>query len=84
MAYRLIGKDFTPPDVAGESHGPSEICRRHPYRRHGVREAVAEPDAACASVRNIDASEALAMDGVVGILTADDLPEIKVTERSPF
>ena len=76
MAYKLIGKDFTPPDVAAKVTGRAKYAED--FRADGMvfAKLLLSP-MPHARVRNIDASEALAMDGVFGILTADDLPEIK-------
>ena len=73
MAYTLLGQNFTPPDVEPKVTGRAKhaedirvegmvFCRLLPSPiPHG-------------RVTNIDASEALAMEGVVGVLTADEVP----------
>ena len=74
MAYQLIGKNFTPPDVRAQGDRQGEICGGLPRRQHGVRQAAASP-IPHAKIVNIDTSEALKMPGVLGILTADDVPK---------
>ena len=74
MAYRLLGKDnSSPPDVAAKVTGRAKYAED--MRLNGmVFCKVYESPMPHAKVRNIDASEALAMEGVVGILTADEVP----------
>jgi xanthine dehydrogenase molybdenum-binding subunit len=72
MAYMHIGKDFVPQDVAGKVTG--RIKYAEDYSRDGMVYArLLTSPVPHGRVVNIDASEALAMDGVVGILTADDV-----------
>ena len=47
MAYKLIGKNFTPHDVVAKVTGTGEIRRGFPRRGHGVLQAADQPDAAC-------------------------------------
>jgi xanthine dehydrogenase molybdenum-binding subunit len=71
----LIGFDFTPPDVAGKVTG--EIKYAEDYKAEGMVFArLLTSPLPSGRVVNIDASEALRMDGVVGIFTADDLPPV--------
>ncbi len=71
-----IGKDFTPPDVAGKVTG--EIKYAEDHRREGMLFArILTSPMPSGRVVSIDASEALRMDGVVGIITADDLPPVQ-------
>ena len=68
-----IGFDFVPPDVPGKVTG--EIKYAEDYRREGMVFArLLTSPLPSGRVVNIDASAALRMDGVIGILTADDLP----------
>jgi len=68
-----IGRDFVPPDVPGKVTG--EIKYAEDYKAEGMVFArLLTSPLPSGRVVNIDASEALRMDGVVGILTADDLP----------
>ena len=71
----LIGKDFTPPDVAAKVTGRAKYAED--FRADGMLfcRLITSP-MPHARVRGIDASEALAMEGVVAILTAADVPEI--------
>jgi len=72
MAYMHIGKDFVPPDVAGKVTG--RIKYAEDYTREGMVYArLLTSPIPHARVVNIDASEALAMEGVHGILTADEV-----------
>ena len=70
-----IGFDFTPPDIAGKVTG--EIKYAEDYKREGMVFArLLTSPLPSGRVVSIDASEALRMDGVVGIFTADDLPPV--------
>ncbi len=70
-----IGHDFTPPCVPGKVTG--EIKYAEDYKREGMVFArILTSPLPAGRVVNIDASEALRMDGVVGIITADDLPPV--------
>ena len=73
MAYNLIGKDFTPPDIYGKVTGKAKYAED--YRVDGmVFCKVYGSPLPHGRVLSIDASEALAMDGVVGVMTPDDVP----------
>jgi xanthine dehydrogenase molybdenum-binding subunit len=80
MAYNLIGKDFVPPDVVAKVTGRAKYAED--FRAEGMLfcKLLTSP-MPHARVRNIDASEALAMDGVVDILTADDVPSMPPPEN---
>ena len=70
-----IGFDFVPPDVPGKVTG--EIKYAEDYRREGMVFArLLTSPLPAGRVASIDASEALRMDGVVGIFTAADLPPV--------
>jgi CO/xanthine dehydrogenase Mo-binding subunit len=73
MSYSLIGKDFTPPDVRGKVTGAAKYAED--FRAEGMVfcKLLLSP-MPHAQVRSIDAAEALAMPGVLGILTAEDVP----------
>jgi xanthine dehydrogenase molybdenum-binding subunit len=72
MAYKHIGKDFVPPDVPGKVTG--RIKYAEDYARDGMAYVrLLTSPIPHARVVDIDASEALSMDGVFGILTADDV-----------
>jgi len=67
-----IGKDFVPPDVHGKVTG--RIKYAEDYTREGMVYArLLTSPIPHARVLDIDASEALAMEGVFGILTAEDV-----------
>jgi CO/xanthine dehydrogenase Mo-binding subunit len=72
MAYDLIGKNFTPPDVRAKVTG--EATYSEDFRAEGMLfcKLLTSP-MPHARVVGIDASEALAMPGVAGILTADEV-----------
>ena len=70
-----IGFDFTPPDVPGKVTG--EIKYAEDYKREGMVFArLLTSPLPSGRVVGIDATEALRMDGVLGIFTADDLPPV--------
>ena len=70
-----IGRDFVPPDVPGKVTG--EIKYAEDYKAEGMVFArLLTSPLPSGRVVNIDASEALRMDGVVGVFTADDLPPV--------
>ena len=71
----LIGRDFTPPDLHAKVTGRAKYAED--FRADGMLfcRLLTSP-MPHARVRNIDASEALAIEGVVAILTADELPDV--------
>ena len=70
----LLGYDFTPPDVYGKVTGRARYAED--FRRDGMVfcRLLLSP-MPHARVRSVDASAALAMPGVVGILLPEDVPE---------
>ncbi len=66
MAYKLIGKDFTPHDVIAKVTGQAKYAED--FRAEGMVfcRLLLSP-MPHARVRNIDASEALKMEGVFGV-----------------
>lgn len=72
MSYLHIGKNFTPPDIHGKVTGKAKYAEDYTVDGMVYARLLTSP-MPHARVRNIDASEALAMDGVIGILTADDV-----------
>jgi CO/xanthine dehydrogenase Mo-binding subunit len=73
MAYDLLGKDFVPPDVQAKVTGKAKYSED--FRVDGmVFLKILTSPMPHARVTNIDASAALAMPGVHGVLTADDVP----------
>ncbi len=75
MAEKLVGQDIAPPDLYAKITGRAKYAED--FRVDGMLFAklLVSPMPHC-RVRRIDASAALAMDGVVGILTADDIPAV--------
>lgn len=75
MAFKHIGKNFTPPDVRAKVTGKAKYSED--FRAEGMLfvKLLLSP-MPHAIVRNLDASEALKMDGVIDVLTADDVPNI--------
>ena len=71
--YKLIGEDFVPPDIHAKVTGSSTYAED--FRAEGMAyvKMLLSP-MPHARVTNIDASEALALEGVYGIMTADDVP----------
>jgi xanthine dehydrogenase molybdenum-binding subunit len=74
MAYNLLGKNFIPHDVHGKVTGQAKYAED--FRAEGMVfcRLLLSP-MPHARVRNIDTSRALAMDGVLGVLTAEDVPQ---------
>src|SRR5215831_9385491 len=72
MSYKLLGKNFTPHDVLAKVTGQAKYAED--FRVDGMVfcRLLLSP-MPHARVRSIDASEALKIPGVVGILTADDI-----------
>jgi len=71
MAWSLIGKNFTPPDIRAKVTGQAKYAED--FRAEGMTFArLLTSPIPHAQIRSIDASAALAMDGVFGVLTADD------------
>jgi len=73
MAYSLIGKNFTPPDVHAKVTGRAKYSED--FRAEGMLfcRMLTSP-VPHGRIRSIDTSAAEAMDGVVAILTADEVP----------
>jgi xanthine dehydrogenase molybdenum-binding subunit len=73
MTYKLIGQNFLPPDVDAKVRGKARYTED--MRVDGMLHCkLLTSPMPHARVRRIDAAAALAMPGVVGILTADDVP----------
>jgi CO/xanthine dehydrogenase Mo-binding subunit len=73
MTHDLLGKNFTPPDVKAKVTGRAKYAED--FRVDGMVfcKLLTSPYPH-ARVTNVDASAALAMPGVHGVLTADDVP----------
>jgi len=74
MAYNLIGKDFTPMDVEAKVTGRAKYAEDFRADNMVFCKTLTSP-IPHAKIKSIDTSEALKMPGVVGILTADDVPQ---------
>ena len=69
----LIGEDFTPPDIRAKVTGAAKYAED--FRMDGMLFCrLLKSPMPHARVRSIDARRALAMDGVIAMLTADDVP----------
>jgi CO/xanthine dehydrogenase Mo-binding subunit len=73
MAYKLLGKDFVPPDLRGKVTGKAKYAED--FRAEGMAfcKMLLSP-MPHARVTSIDTTEALAMEGVLGVITAEDVP----------
>ncbi len=81
MAYDLLGKDFEPPDLRGKVSGQAKYAED--YRAEGLVFCRLLTSAfPHARVTSIDASEALALEGVVGILTAEEVPQYQAPNQA--
>lgn len=74
MAYNLIGKNFVPVDVHAKVTGRAKYAED--FRAEGMvfAKTLTSP-IPHARIRRVDTSAALKIKGVVGILTADDVPQ---------
>ena len=72
MAYTLLGHDFTPPDLQAKVTGRAKYAED--FRADGMLFCRLLTSTMPHARVKIDATEALAMEGVVAILTADDVP----------
>jgi xanthine dehydrogenase molybdenum-binding subunit len=81
MDYKLVGKDFTPPDVVAKVTGRAKYAED--FRAEGMLflKLFLSP-MPHARVSKIDASDALKMKGVVAVMTADDLPKVDPPENT--
>ena len=80
MADKLIGQDITPPDLHAKITGRAKYAED--FRADGMvfAKLLLSPMPHCRVLR-IDASAALALDGVVGMLTADEVPQSATGEQ---
>ena len=72
MAYTLLGQDFTPPDLQAKVTGRAKYAED--FRADGMLFCRLLTSTMPHARVTIDATEALAMEGVVAALTADDVP----------
>jgi len=73
MAYKLLGKNFTPPDIRAKVTGKAKYSEDFRVEGMVFAKMLLSP-MPHARVTSIDTSEAEAMEGVVGVLTAEDVP----------
>jgi xanthine dehydrogenase molybdenum-binding subunit len=81
MAERLVGSNYTTPDLVAKVTGRARYAED--FRAEGMLfcKLLSSP-MPHARVRRIDASRALALPGVRGLITADDLPDLGGAERA--
>ncbi|HJN46542.1 MAG: xanthine dehydrogenase family protein molybdopterin-binding subunit [Vicinamibacterales bacterium] len=72
--YKLLGKDYSTPDLYAKVTGRSRYAEDHRAEGMVFVKLLVSP-MPHARVRSLDTSAAEALPGVEGILTADDLPE---------
>src|SRR5580658_1586109 len=74
MAYKLVGKNFVPHDVVAKVTGRAKYAED--FRADGMVfcKTLTSP-IPHARIRRIDTSAALKIKGVLGVLTADDVPQ---------
>ena len=75
MAIKLIGENFIPPDLHGKVTGKARYTEDFRVEGMVFCKLLGSPMPS-ARVVGVDASEALAMEGVFGVLTADDVPQM--------
>ncbi|MCH7854390.1 MAG: xanthine dehydrogenase family protein molybdopterin-binding subunit [Proteobacteria bacterium] len=74
--YKHIGKDFVPPDILGKVTGKAKFAED--FRADGMLFArLYTSPIAHGKVTHIDTSALDGMDGVIGVLTADDVPVVE-------
>ncbi len=71
--YKHLGKDFVPPDITGKVTGKAKYAEDFHVDGMVYARMYTSP-MAHGRVTNIDTTAAEAMEGVIGILTADDVP----------
>lgn len=80
MAYSLIGKDYTPPDLHAKVTGAAKYAEDFKVDGMVYCRLLTSP-IPHARVVSIDTSEAMRIPGVVGVLTADDVPRLPGVDR---
>ncbi len=79
-SYKLIGKDFSAPDLVGKVTGKAKYAED--FRPAGMLFAkLLQSPMPHAKVRKIDSRNALALKGVVAVVTADDVPKVAPPEE---
>src|ERR687892_2050286 len=81
MADKLIGQNYTPPDLVAKVTGNARYAED--FRADGMLfcKLLLSP-MPHARVVSVDTSDAMRMPGVKAILTADDLPDLAGAERA--
>ena len=79
--YKLLGKNYQTPDLYAKVTGRSRYAEDHRADGMVFCKLLVSP-MPHARVRSIDTTAAEALPGVVGILTADDLPEVEVPNEA--
>jgi xanthine dehydrogenase molybdenum-binding subunit len=75
MTYKLIGKNFTPHDVVAKVTGEAKYAEDFRVEGMVFCRLLTSP-MPHARVKNIDVSQALKMDGVLGVLLPEDVTEV--------
>jgi CO/xanthine dehydrogenase Mo-binding subunit len=73
MSHTYIGKNFTPPDIQGKVTGKAKYAEDYTVDGMVYARLYTSP-MPHARVTRIESAEALAIPGVLGILTAEDVP----------
>ena len=76
MAYKLLGKNFTPPDLRGKVTGKAKYAEDFRVEGMVFCKMLLSP-MPHARILNIDASAALAMDGVKAVITAAPVRKVR-------
>lgn len=83
MTYKLLGKNFTPPDIEAKVTGAARYAED--FRKEGMVFArLLTSPLPAGRIVSIDTSEAEAMEGVVGILSTEDLPQAAPPANPPL
>ena len=81
--HKLIGKDFTVPDIEAKVTGRAKYSEDFRADNMAFCKTLTSP-IPHAKIRSIDTSAALKMPGVLGILTADDVPQFPPPAQGIF
>ena len=76
MAEQLIGRDIAPPDLRAKVTGRAKYAEDFRADNMAFAKLLLSP-MPHARVRSVDASRALAMDGVIDIMRADEVPAVE-------
>jgi xanthine dehydrogenase molybdenum-binding subunit len=79
MAYNLIGKNFTPPDVRAKVTGQAKYAEDYKIDGMVFCRLLTSP-VPHARITNINTARALALPGVIDVLLPDDVPRFKAPE----